>query len=174
MRAVALVILIAGAVVTALCILWWQDRATVAAPADEHREVQALSQRLQESLEQRTTCQRQMTKALWSMWREHGIAAGSQLKLDIYFDAPNRESAEALVAFLAEQHQLHAEVFECEDTPDSHSVWSKGNSKIVSLKSMLVLSEEMVEAGFKCGCYFDGFGAAIEPKEEGEPTHAAD
>ena len=99
--------------------------------------------------------QRAMNTQTWAALQERGVTETSELRLDFAYDAPTKESAERLEAFLRSETDYDV-------SADDGSV--TGSTQLTTLSPTILDEwvEWMVLAGYENGrCKFDGWGAAV-------------
>jgi len=105
-----------------------------------------------------------MNEQTWSLLQTHGLTVDSKLRLDFFYNAPTRETAQGLCALIHNKTDYkvrvvsHRRLFRRE--------WGvNGTTQLVSV-SLQILNEWvawMVAAGAEHSCDFDGWGASIQP-----------
>jgi Regulator of ribonuclease activity B len=103
-----------------------------------------------------------MNKQTWSALKSHGVTGQSELRLDFSFNAPNREAAESLVAFLHEETDYELRV--TSSGSFLRRRWRVDGTTQATTVSLEILDEWvtwMVIAGKEKECEFDGWGTSI-------------
>jgi hypothetical protein len=104
-----------------------------------------------------------MNQQTWAVLQSHSVTEQTELRLDFSYNAPNRESAEILRAFLVEETDYEVRV-ESEGSL-LHTNWRVEGSTQATNVSQEILDEWvtwMVIAGKeKGGCDFDGWGTSV-------------
>jgi len=103
--------------------------------------------------------QLEVSIGLWQRLQHCGVDANTPLSLDFFFDAPSRQAAVRLVALL----QTETDYQVC--THAVGIIWRRWD--VIGLTPPLPLDQEvladwvryMVQAGARCGCVLDGWGA---------------
>ena len=98
---------------------------------------------------------RAMNTPTWAALQEHGVTEATELRLDFAYDAPDKESAEQLAAFLRAETDYDV-------IADNGSV--TGSTQLTTLSPTILDEwvEWMVLAGYENGwCKFDGWGAEV-------------
>jgi len=103
-----------------------------------------------------------MNRETWAALQKHGVTEDSQLRLDFFYNAPNRRAAEALVALLQEQtdYDVHA----VSTGSLIHRRWRVEGATQSTSVSAEILDQWvtwMVAAGREQACEFDGWGATV-------------
>jgi Regulator of ribonuclease activity B len=96
-----------------------------------------------------------MNEQTWTALQEHGVTTETELRLDFFYVAPSRKSAERLAGFLRTETDY--------DVRSRHdSVTGTTQPRTVDLDVLNQWVEWMVGAGAEHGrCEFDGWGAEV-------------
>jgi hypothetical protein len=96
-----------------------------------------------------------MNPETWGALREHGVTEQTELRLDFFYMAPDRESAETLARFLRDETDYEVEA-------NAEGVAGSTQTTTVSAEVLDDWVTWMVLAGHEHGrCEFDGWGAEV-------------
>jgi hypothetical protein len=103
-----------------------------------------------------------MNRQTWATLQGHGATEQTELRLDFSYNAPNRESADGLVAFLREETDYEIRV-------ESHGSVLRRKWRVEGTTQVTRISQEildewvtwMVIAGKEKACDFDGWGTSV-------------
>jgi hypothetical protein len=107
-----------------------------------------------------------MTKQTWRQLEAHGVGADTQLRLDFFYNAPNRAAAEALQQLLLSETDYEVRVVA---NRDKWSVRGQTQATQVDERTLLEWVSWMVTAGLQHRVVFDGWGAAIPNSGSTQP-----
>jgi hypothetical protein len=114
--------------------------------------------------------QRQMTARTWDALRERGVDEQTALRLEFFFDAPDREAAELLATYLARETDYELATTADEVEAAAAAAWLVRGRTGQTTVSLGILDQWvcwMVTAGAGNGeCVFDGWGTSV-------PAHGA-
>jgi len=103
-----------------------------------------------------------MNRQTWVTLQGHGVTEQTELRLDFSYDAANRESAEALCAFLRDETDYEIRVES--DRSLLRRNWRVEGTTQATTVSPAILDEWvtwMVIAGKEKACDFDGWGTSV-------------
>ena len=103
-----------------------------------------------------------MNRQTWAALQKHGATEESELRLEFFFNAPNRKAADRLYAPLQELTDYDAKVIS--DGPFLHRKWRVEGTTQNTKISPAILDQWvtwMVTAGKETSCDFDGWGTSV-------------
>jgi hypothetical protein len=96
-----------------------------------------------------------MNPETWAVLQSHGVTEETELRLDFTYEAPDRESGDALASFLREETDYDVRA-------DAKEVSGSTQGTTISAEILDEWVEWMVLAGHEHGrCEFDGWGATV-------------
>lgn len=96
-----------------------------------------------------------MNAETWKAMQAHGVDEGSKVRLDFFYEAPDRDSANDLAAFLTTETDYDVRA-------DTKAVAGSTQPTTISREILDQWVKWMVLAGHENGrCKFDGWGAAV-------------
>jgi regulator of RNase E activity RraB len=109
--------------------------------------------------------QRQMTAETWNVLRERGVDEQTALRLEFFYAAPDRESAELLATYLAREADYELATTADETEAAAAGAWLLRGRTRQTAVSLAILDQWvawMVTAGAENGgCVFDGWGTSV-------------